>query len=74
MALKQNGGFPGGSDDKESAYYAEDLGSIPGSGRFPGDKGIATHSRNCFLGNSTDRGAWQAAVHRVTKSRIGLSN
>ena len=57
MALKQKGGFPGGSDDKESACYAEDLGSIPGSGRFPGEKGIATHSRNCFLGNSTDRGA-----------------
>ena len=26
-------GFPGGSDGKESAYNAGDLGSIPGSGR-----------------------------------------
>ena len=26
-------GFPGGSDGKESAYSAGDLGSIPGSGR-----------------------------------------
>ena len=25
-------GFPGGSDDKESACNAEDLGSTPGSG------------------------------------------
>ena len=31
------GGFPGGSAGKESAYNAEDLGSIPGSGRFPGE-------------------------------------
>ena len=31
-------GFPGGSDDKESACNAGDLGSIPGLGRFlPGE-------------------------------------
>ena len=29
-------GFPGGSDIKESACNAGDLGSIPGLGRFPG--------------------------------------
>ena len=29
-------GFPGGSDGKESAYNARDLGSIPGLGRSPG--------------------------------------
>ena len=29
-------GFPGGSDGKESAYNAEDLGSIPRSGKSPG--------------------------------------
>ena len=28
-------GFSGGSDDKESAYNAGDLGSIPGLGRSP---------------------------------------
>ena len=28
-------GFPGGSDGKESAYNAGDLGSIPGPGRSP---------------------------------------
>ena len=28
-------GFPGGSDGKESAYNAGDLGSIPVLGRFP---------------------------------------
>ena len=30
-------GFPGGSDGKESACNAGDLGSIPGLGRFPGE-------------------------------------
>ena len=30
-------GFPGGSDGKESASDAGDLGSIPGLGRFPGE-------------------------------------
>ena len=30
-------GFPGGSDGKESAYNAEDLGLIPGLGRFLGE-------------------------------------
>ena len=29
--------FPGGSDGKESAYSAGDLGLIPGSGRSPGE-------------------------------------
>ena len=35
-------GFPGGSDNKESACSAGDTGSIPGSGRSP-EKGMATH-------------------------------
>ena len=30
-------GFPGGSDGKESACSAVDLGSIPGLGRAPGE-------------------------------------
>ena len=29
--------FPGGSDGKASAYNAGDQGSIPGSGRSPGE-------------------------------------
>ena len=33
--------FPGGSNGKESAYSARDLGSIPGSGRAPGE--METH-------------------------------
>ena len=31
-------GFPRGSDDTESAYNAGDMGSIPGSGRSPGER------------------------------------
>ena len=31
------GGFPGGSDSKQSACNVGDLGSIPGSGRYPGE-------------------------------------
>ena len=30
-------GFPGGSDGKESACNAGDMGFIPGSGRCPGE-------------------------------------
>ena len=37
------GGFPGGSEVKASACNVGDLGSIPGSGRSPGE-GMATHS------------------------------
>ena len=35
--------FPGGSDRKASAGSVEDLGSIPGSGRSPGE-GNGNHS------------------------------
>ena len=36
-------GFPGGPGGKTSAYSPGDPGSIPGSGRSPGE-GVATHS------------------------------
>ena len=42
-ALGRNKGFPGGSDGKESAYNAGDLGSVSGLGRSPGE-GTATDS------------------------------
>ena len=37
------GGFPGGSVVKNPPANAGDGGSIPGSGKFPGEK-LATHS------------------------------
>ena len=59
--------FPGGSDDKESACSAGDLGSIPGSGRSPGE-GNGSPLQYCCLENPVDRGAWRATVHGVTES------
>ena len=46
-------GFPGGSDGKESACNAGDLGSIPGLGRFPG-KGNGNPLQYSLLENSMD--------------------
>ena len=54
---------------KESTYNAGDLrdtGSIPGSGRSPG-RGHGNPLQYSCLENPTDRGAWQAKVHRVTQ-------
>ena len=66
-------GFPGGSDGKESTCNSGDLGSIPGSGRFPGE-GDGNPLQYSLLENPMDRGAWQVVVHRVTKSWMRLSN
>ena len=49
--------FPGGSDGKASVYNAGDLGSIPGSGRFPGEENGNPLQYYC-LENPMDRGAW----------------
>ena len=51
---------------KESACNAGDVGSIPGSGRSSGE-GNGDPLQNSCLGNSMDRGAWQATIHGVTK-------
>ena len=61
------GGFPGGSDGKESTYNAGDPGSIPGSGRSAGEEN-GNPLQYSFLENSIDRAVWQAAVHGITKS------
>ena len=45
---------------------AGDMGSIPGSGRSPREGNGSPLQYSC-LGNPMDRGAWQGAVHRVTK-------
>ena len=62
-----------GSDGKESACNAEDLGSIPGSGRSPGE-GHGNSLQYACLENPKDRGAWRATVHGVTKSWTQLSD
>ena len=65
--------FPSGSDSKESACNAGNLGSILGSGRLPGEGNGHPLQYRC-RGNPTDRGAWRATVHEVTKSRTRLSD
>ena len=66
-------GFPGSSDGKASTYNAGDLGSIPGSGRSPGEGNGNPLQYSC-LENPMDRGAWWATVHGVAKSQIRLSD
>ena len=50
-------GFPGGSEVKASASNAGDPGSIPGSGRSPGEGNGNPLQYSC-LENPMDRGAW----------------
>ena len=49
--------FPGGSEVKASACNAGDLGSIPGSGKSPGEGNGNPLQYSC-LENLTDGGAW----------------
>ena len=66
-------GFLGGTSGKEAANAggAEDMGSIPGSGRSPG-RGHSNPPQYSCLENPMDRGAWWAIVHRVAKSQTQL--
>ena len=59
-------GFPYSSVGKE------DSGLIPGSGRSPG-VGNGNHSnQHSCLGNSMDRGAWQAIIYEVSRVEYDL--
>ena len=60
--------FSGGSDSIESACIGEDLGSVPGSGRSPGEGNGNPLQYSC-LENPMDRGVWWVTVHGVAKSR-----
>ena len=74
-------GFPGGASGKEPTYQCRDLrdmGLISRSGEFPegGHNNKLQYSFFFFfplqypcLENPTDRGAWQAIVHRVAQSK-----
>ena len=66
-------GFPGGSDGKESACSAGDLGLKRGLGRSLVEGNGYSLQYSC-LENPMDRGAWQAIVHGVTKNQTRLSN
>ena len=51
---------------KASTCNAGDMGSIPGSGRSPGEGNGNPLQYSC-LENPMDRGAWQAIVHEITR-------
>ena len=65
--------FPGGSEDKASAYNAGNPGSIPGLGRSPGEGNGNPLQYSC-LENPMHRGAWWATVHGVAKNWTRLSD
>ena len=68
LCKQKIGGFPGDSAVKNPPANARDLGLIPGSGRSSGEGNGNPFQDDC-LGNPMDRGAWQAIVQGVPKSR-----
>ena len=65
--------FPDGSDGKDSACNAGDLGSIPVL-EDPLKKRMTAHSSILAWRISMDRGAWWATVHGVARSQTQLSD
>ena len=65
--------FPGGSVVKNQPARAGDSRLISGLERSPGE-GNGNPLQDSCLGNSMDRGAWQATVHGVSKSWTRLSD
>ena len=66
-------GLPRWLSGKESASNTGDESSIPGLGRSPGEGNGNPLQYSC-LGNPMDTGAWQATVHRVTKSQTPMTH
>ena len=64
-------GFPGGSDDKESASNAGDLGLIPGLGRSPGEENGNPVQYSCLM-NSMDKRS--LVGYGMAKSQTQLSD
>ena len=73
LEIKRRLLFPSGSDGKESTCNTEDPGSIPGSGRSPGERNDNPLQYSC-LENSMNREAWWAIVYGITKSQTQLSD
>ena len=65
--------YPTGSDGKESACHAGDLGLIPGSERSCREGNGNPLQYSC-LKNSIDRGAWQVTVLGVAKNQTRVSD
>ena len=66
-------GFPHSSVSKESACNAGDPGSIPGSGRYPGE-GKGNPLQYFCLKNPMDRGVLWTTNDRAAKGWTGLSD
>ena len=68
-----NKSVTGGSEGKVSACNAGNLGSIPASGRSPGEGNGNPLQYSCSE-NAMEGEAWWATVLRVAKSRTQLSD
>jgi len=66
LDLLNRTGFPGGSAVENPPANTEDVDSIPGLGRSPGEGNGNLFQYSC-LGNTVDRRAWRAIVHGVAK-------
>ena len=76
VKLKTIRGFPNGTSGKEPTCNAgdvRDVGSIPGSERFP-KAGHGNPLQYSCLENPMDRGAWHVTVRGVTKSQTRLTD
>ena len=58
--------FPDGSVVKNPHANVEDMGSIPGLGRSPGEGDENPLKYSC-LGNLMNRRTWQTTTHCITK-------
>ena len=63
---RQGWGFPGGTMVENPPANVGDVGSVPGSGRSPGEGNGNPLQYSC-LGNPMDRGAWWTTVHEISK-------
>ena len=73
MSTSKHENFPSGSVIENPPPNAGDVSLTPGLGRSPGEGNGNLLQYSC-LGNPMDRGASQATVHGVAKSKIQLSN
>ena len=65
-------GFPGDSDSQESVCDGKDPGSIPGSGRSPGE-GKGNPLQSSCLENPMDRGDWRSTCMHAKSLQLCLT-
>ena len=72
VAILFSGGFTRPRDQTGASCTAGDLGSVPRSGRSPGEGNGYPLQYSC-LENPMDRGAWRATIQGVSKSNVDCS-